>query len=80
MMAVQALSSTEEQAELLRVLGHPMRLAVLRLTGGERAVGIAERTVGPVRAQSAAGNLRKAALVPRGARPSRCSTRLMPTR
>ena len=46
MTAMQAMSSTEEQAELLRVLGHPMRLGVLKeLTGGERAVGdIAERT------------------------------------
>ena len=42
----QPMASTEEQAELLRVLGHPMRLAVLKeLTGGERSVGdVAERT------------------------------------
>ena len=41
----QPMASTEEQAELLRVLGHPMRLAILKeLTGGERSVGdVAER-------------------------------------
>lgn len=66
MMAVQALSSTEEQAELLRVLGHPMRLAVLKeLTGGERAVGdIAERTgLGLSVLSQQLAILRKAALV-----------------
>lgn len=43
---VEATASTEDQAELLRVLGHPMRLAILKeLTGGECPVSeIAERT------------------------------------
>lgn len=66
MTAPQALSTTEEQAELLRVLGHPMRLAVLKdLTGGERSVGdIAERTgLGMSVLSQQLAILRKAALV-----------------
>ena len=64
--AAQAPTSTEEQAELLRVLGHPMRLAVLKeLTGGERSVGdIAERTgLGLSVLSQQLAILRKAALV-----------------
>lgn len=66
MTGPQALSTTEEQAELLRVLGHPMRLAVLKdLTGGERSVGdIAERTgLGMSVLSQQLAILRKAALV-----------------
>jgi DNA-binding transcriptional ArsR family regulator len=62
----QTATSTEEQAELLRVLGHPMRLAVLKeLTGGERSVGdIAERTgLGLSVLSQQLAILRKAALV-----------------
>ncbi len=62
----QTVISTEEQAELLRVLGHPMRLAVLKeLTGGERSVGdIAERTgLGLSVLSQQLAILRKAALV-----------------
>lgn len=62
----QTAISTEEQAELLRVLGHPMRLAVLKeLTGGERSVGdIAERTgLGLSVLSQQLAILRKAALV-----------------
>ena len=64
--AALAVTSTEEQAELLRVLGHPMRLAVLKeLTGGERSVGaIAERTgLGLSVLSQQLAILRKAALV-----------------
>ena len=64
--SVQTAPSTEEQAELLRVLGHPMRLAILKeLTGGERAVGdIAERTgLGLSVLSQQLAILRKAALV-----------------
>lgn len=66
MTAMHALSSTEEQAELLRVLGHPMRLGVLKeLTEGERSVGdIAERTgLGLSVLSQQLAILRKAALV-----------------
>ena len=66
MTGPQALSTTEAQAELLRVLGHPMRLAVLKdLTGGERSVGdIAERTgLGMSVLSQQLAILRKAALV-----------------
>jgi DNA-binding transcriptional ArsR family regulator len=62
----KAATGTEEQAELLRVLGHPMRLAVLKeLTGGERSVGdIAERTgLGLSVLSQQLAILRKAALV-----------------
>ncbi len=62
----QAVTSTEDQAELLRVLGHPMRLAILKeLTSGERAVGdIAERTgLGLSVLSQQLAILRKAALV-----------------
>lgn len=62
----QIAPSTEEQAELLRVLGHSMRLAILKeLTGGERAVGdIAERTgLGLSVLSQQLAILRKAALV-----------------
>lgn len=64
--AALAVTTTEEQAELLRVLGHPMRLAVLKeLTGGERSVGaIAERTgLGLSVLSQQLAILRKAALV-----------------
>ena len=64
--SVQTAPSTEEQAELLRVLGHSMRLAILKeLTGGERAVGdIAERTgLGLYVLSQQLAILRKAALV-----------------
>lgn len=64
--AAQTVISTEEQAELLRVLGHPMRLAVLKeLTAGERSVGdIAERTgLGLSVLSQQLAILRKAALV-----------------
>ena len=64
--AVQTVTSTEEQAELLRVLGHPMRLAILKeLTAGERSVGdIAERTgLGLSVLSQQLAILRKAALV-----------------
>jgi DNA-binding transcriptional ArsR family regulator len=66
MTAVQALSSTEEQAELLRDLGHPMRLSILKeLTWDERSVGdIAERTgLGLSVLSQQLAVLRKAALV-----------------
>jgi DNA-binding transcriptional ArsR family regulator len=62
----QAIASTEEQAELLRVLGHPMRLAILKeLIGGDRSVGaIAERTgLGLSVLSQQLAILRKAALV-----------------
>jgi DNA-binding transcriptional ArsR family regulator len=62
----QPVASTEEQAELLRVLGHPMRLAILKeLTGGERSVGdVAERTgLGLSVLSQQLAILRKAALV-----------------
>lgn len=62
----QLMASTEEQAELLRVLGHPMRLAILKeLTGGERSVGdVAERTgLGLSVLSQQLAILRKAALV-----------------
>ena len=62
----QPMASTEEQAELLRVLGHPMRLAILKeLTGGERSVGdVAERTgLGLSVLSQQLAILRKAALV-----------------
>lgn len=64
--AVPTATSIEEQAELLRVLGHPMRLAVLKeLTRGERSVGdIAERTgLGLSVLSQQLAILRKAALV-----------------
>ncbi|MFN3469923.1 MAG: ArsR/SmtB family transcription factor [Novosphingobium sp.] len=64
--AMRGAATIEEQAELLRVLGHPLRLAVLReLTGGERAVGaIAERTgLGLSVLSQQLAILRKAALV-----------------
>ncbi|MFN3551833.1 MAG: ArsR/SmtB family transcription factor [Novosphingobium meiothermophilum] len=64
--AVRDAGTIEEQAELLRILGHPLRLAVLReLTGGERAVGaIAERTgLGLSVLSQQLAILRKAALV-----------------
>ena len=69
MMAIRTVQpgiSTEEQAELLRVLGHPMRLAILKeLTGGERSVGdIAECTgFGLSLLSQQLATLRKAALV-----------------
>lgn len=64
--SAQTATSTEEQAELLRVLGHPLRLAVLKeLIGGERSVGdIAERTgLGLSVLSQQLAILRKAALV-----------------
>lgn len=64
--AVRTVTSTEEQAELLRVLGHPMRLAILKeLTVGERSVGdVAERTgLGLSVLSQQLAILRKAALV-----------------
>lgn len=66
MAPAQPLASTEEQAELLRVIGHPMRLAILKeLTAGERSVGdIAERTgLGLSLLSQQLAILRKAALV-----------------
>lgn len=59
-------SGAGDQAEILRVIGHPMRLAILKeLTGGERAVGyIAERTgLGLSMLSQQLAILRKAALV-----------------
>ena len=66
MAPAQPAASTEDQAELLRVLGHPMRLAILKeLTAGERSVGdIAERTgLGLSLLSQQLAILRKAALV-----------------
>lgn len=64
--SAQTALSTDEQAELVRVLGHPMRLAILKqLTRGERSVGdIAERTgLGLSVLSQQLAVLRKAALV-----------------
>lgn len=65
-MIVNAALSVDEQAELLRVLAHPLRLTILKeLTGGERSVGdIAERTgLGLSALSQQLAILRKASLV-----------------
>ena len=66
MALIKTVGSTEDQAELLRVLGHPMRLAILKeLTDSERSVGdIAERTgLGLSALSQQLAILRRAALV-----------------
>ena len=65
-MIVNAALSVDEQAELLRVLAHPLRLTILKeLTSGERSVGdIAERTgLGLSALSQQLAILRKASLV-----------------
>lgn len=65
-MMANAPLSVDQQAELLRVLAHPLRLTILKeLTGGERAVGdIAERTgLGLSALSQQLAILRKASLV-----------------